>query len=103
MRITLINGSPKKDNSASEVILNKVKRMLPADADLQEVKLNGPVIAEADFELMAAAQVLIFTFPLYVDGIPSHLLHCLTQLEGRLNPAGTNAIRVFRPDQLRLL
>jgi len=94
MKIALINGSPKVKNSASAFILTSVKSLLPADSEFKEFKFNGTILNEIDLEKIADTDVLIFAFPLYVDGIPSHLLHCLDQMETYFNMMETKKIRV---------
>src|SRR5665648_1275463 len=81
MKIALINRSPKVENSSSEFILTSVKSLLPADSVFKEFKFNRPILNEIELEKIADTDVLIFAFPLYVDGIPSHLLHCLDQID----------------------
>ncbi|HAW69762.1 MAG TPA: hypothetical protein DHD79_09105, partial [Firmicutes bacterium] len=44
---------------------------------------------------LAACDTLVFAFPLYVDGIPSHLLSCLSQMEGYLKPLASKEMRVY--------
>src|SRR5659263_95903 len=92
MKIALINGSPKVKNSASEFILTSVKSLLPADSVLKEFKFNRPILNEIDLEKIAGTDVLIFAFPLYVDGIPSHLLRCLDQMETYFNTMETKKL-----------
>src|SRR5659263_462199 len=95
MKIALINGSPKVKNSASEFILTSVKSLLPADSVFKEFKFNRPILNEIDLEKIADTDVLIFAFPLYVDGIPSHLLHCLDQMETYFNTMEMKKIKVY--------
>ena len=95
MKIALINGSPKVKNSASEFILTSVKSLLPADSVFKEFKFNRPILNEIDLEKIADTDVLIFAFPLYVDGIPSHLLRCLDQMETYFNTMEMKKIKVY--------
>lgn len=50
--------------------------------------LRNDRIEEETLSGIAECDALVFAFPLYVDGIPSHLLRWLTVLEGRLAADG---------------
>ena len=95
MKIALINGSPKTSNSASEVLLHTIQTMLPSDADIREFKFNRAELDETELQAVTDSEVLVFAFPLYVDGIPSHLLGCLTQMERTLKLNPMRKIRVY--------
>ncbi len=79
MRIALINGSPKRKNSASEILLNDLKTFITYD--YSEFVFNTSTISDDFIKELNSFDALVFFFPLYVDGIPSHLLSCLCQLE----------------------
>lgn len=84
MKIGLINGSPKPFNSTSEVLLEELKALLPEDHDLisfgfHHAKLNAEQLAD-----VISCDVLVFALPMYMGGIPSHLLHILVQMEKAL-------------------
>lgn len=81
MRIALINGSPKVNNSASETLLADIKRFLINDkTEIQEVGLHDSAVSQEALETLKSTEAWIFSCPLYVDGIPGHLLSCLIQL-----------------------
>lgn len=85
MRIALLNGSPKVKSSASGSLLGSLKSyVLAGDSTLEdvvEIGLHKGVLPEKALEQLENADVLVFACPLYVDGIPAHLLSCLVQLE----------------------
>jgi len=82
MNIGLINGSPKaKGNSSSEVLLDDLNSLFQIDITVQKFHFNKPMITDQVIENLRHCQAWVFAFPLYVDGIPSHLLSCLKQLE----------------------
>ncbi|MDR1794938.1 MAG: NAD(P)H-dependent oxidoreductase [Erysipelotrichaceae bacterium] len=70
MKITLVHGSPKKENksSATRLIIDYLAEQLAG----HEVHR-----ANANSRLSFPMDVIVFVFPLYVDGIPSHLLKAL--------------------------
>lgn len=81
MRLTLINGSPKIKNSASGILLNALKS-LRIDDCITEYNFHTQILpSDMNFEEFAQQEAVVFAFPLYVDGIPSHLVNFLCQLE----------------------
>lgn len=85
MNIALINASPKKTASASKILLNDLKGLLLDkqldEENIKEFSLHTPNITEKEIEGLCKYSTWIFAFPLYVDGIPSHLLSCLYKME----------------------
>lgn len=75
----LINGSPKHGGSASGTLLDILKGHMGTEP--AETGLHGPEPGPEALGIMAGADVWVIAFPLYVDGVPSHLLACLTGLE----------------------
>lgn len=80
MKIALINGSPKPSSSASSLILKDLESLL-SEHEVIQVRIRNPVIKEEDMAFLLSCEVLVFAFPLYVDGIPSHLLSVLEKIE----------------------
>lgn len=82
MKIAFINGSPKIKDSASGCILQELKAFLDQDSNIiSEYCFRKPQLSTKEMEKLTEYNALVFAFPLYVDGIPSHLLNCLIQLE----------------------
>ncbi len=82
MKIALIDGSPKNSGSASGSILQDLRSFSEAETNtLYDYHFKGAVVGAEEVATLRECDVLIFAFPLYVDGIPSHLLRCLVQLE----------------------
>ena len=81
MNIALINGSPKVKDSVSGNILSTLKKLLNESHNIYEYKFNTPQVDHKDIEEIAKCSSIVLAFPLYVDGIPSHLLSCLVQME----------------------
>lgn len=82
MKIALINGSPKIKKSASNDILKALTNCLESDQSIiSQHHFNKPVLEKKEMEKLAKCDAFVFAFPLYVDGVPSHLLSCLIQLE----------------------
>ncbi len=79
-KVGLINGSPKNAESVSGYLLTDIKDFI-RDAEFHEYSMYKTKIDNETMEELLEQEVLIFSFPLYVDGIPSHLLRCLLQLE----------------------
>lgn len=81
MKIALINGSPKGNNSASAGLLADLKSHIGGKAEIAETGLCKTAVSEEILTALIHADVWVFAYPLYVDGIPSHLLSCLMQLQ----------------------
>ena len=81
MKIVLINGSPKVKKSASSVLLEDLKIQLCEKAQIVEAAFHTSTVSEETLEELRNADAWVFAYPLYVDGIPAHLLSCLVQLE----------------------
>ena len=81
MRIALISGSPKVNNSASDALLEDLKGYLGERAEVVNLEFHSPTISKEVSEELAKTDTWVFAYPLYVDGIPGHLLSCLIQLE----------------------
>lgn len=94
MKIVLLNGSPKSKGSASQVLLEEIGNRLGGAerilCNARKNQLHAEVIGH-----LAEADVLVMAFPLYVDGIPSHLLHCMEQLEQELVRARKKKLLVY--------
>jgi multimeric flavodoxin WrbA len=90
MKIALINGSPKAKESASEAVLQMLKPLLHDENEIIEYDFRKSMLNVNELEQIAECNALVFAFPLYVDGIPSHLLNCLYQMEAffKTKPAG---------------
>ena len=93
MKIALINGSPKQRNSASAFLLKELSEKL-AGCVCTEIALHtkGAVTDAAISELLEA-DALALAFPLYVDGVPSHLLAELYEMQHLL--AGRKPLSVY--------
>ena len=81
MKIVLINGSPKVKGSTSEALTGALKGCLSPKADIIEIGFHTPILPQEAIDQMRAADAWVFLYPLYVDGIPGHLLSCLVRLE----------------------
>lgn len=81
MKIALINGSPKVKQSASGALLEDIKGYVSDKAEVVEIALHTAMVLEDIIKELREADVWVFAYPLYVDGIPGHLLSCLMQLE----------------------
>jgi len=81
MKIALINGSPKRKESISGIILEELKQLLPTEHHIETFNINKPSLTEDEIEKLQSCTAWVFAFPLYIDSIPSQLLSCLCQLE----------------------
>lgn len=80
MRVLIVNGSPKKGGSTSKLLGRVMGCLLPGCkvcyADVRSKKEYPSVLGQ-----FKEIDALILAVPLYVDGIPSHVLEFLQQAE----------------------
>lgn len=81
--VALITASPKKKYSTSGKMLEELKSLLPMEKQVAELYLTQASLDEDSLQMLVDAETLVFSFPLYVDGIPSHLLRFLREVEAR--------------------
>ena len=82
MKINVIIGSPKIKESNSEIIVNTLIPLI-ADNDVEIINIKRNSLLKEHLCRIESSDTLIFAFPLYVDGIPSHLLRVLAAIENR--------------------
>ena len=88
MKISIINGSPKAGKSNSEILGNYILSLLKDNEIKKYYSISFRLNNENKNEIYNS-DVLIFLFPLYVDGIPSNLLKLFVEFEKEkvVNPA----------------
>jgi multimeric flavodoxin WrbA len=95
MKAALINGSPKRKHSVSLHMLEYLRGALSPDCDCvpdcNVMRQSGDEILEAVRDCGA----LVFAFPLYVDGIPSHLLAFLDEARDRIAGCAAPGAKVY--------
>ena len=80
MKISIINGSPKAIKSNSEILGNYLSSLFKENEIKKYYSISFRLNDENKNEIYNS-DVLIFLFPLYVDGIPSNLLKLLVEFE----------------------
>ena len=79
MKTVLINCSPKKRFCASAYFLF-LQRLFVSGKKVNE-KLRTPADHARILEQLRDAQAVVFGLPLYVDGVPSHVLRFMEEME----------------------
>ena len=79
-KTVLINCSPKKKLSVSGFIMKCEGQMLRGEKEYFQLRTpsDRPPILNA----LKTAQKAVFVLPLYVDGVPSHMLPFMKEMEG---------------------
>lgn len=91
--IGLINASPKIYKSSSQTIINDFKIFI-SEEEIIEFNIKR-YITILEIEKLLECDKLVFVFPLYVDGIPSHLLEALVQIENYIKNNNTKKPTVY--------
>ncbi len=86
MKTVFLNGSPKKRFSASAYFLF-LQRLFTGGQKVT-LKLSTPADHEAILKELDDAQTVVFSLPLYVDGVPSHVLRFLKKMEAYCREKG---------------
>ena len=79
MKTVFINGSPKKRFCASAYFLFLQRLFVPGKK--VTLKLRTPGDHDRILEELRDADSVVFSLPLYVDGVPSHVLRFLEKME----------------------
>ena len=79
MKTVFINGSPKKSFSASAYFLS-LQRLFTGGQTVTE-KLRTPADHSRILDQLRGADAVVFCLPLFVDGIPSHVLRFMEEME----------------------
>jgi hypothetical protein len=80
MNIVVLNGSPQKKLSASAYFSGILKLMI-AGNKITEYSLRSREHFPLVFESLKTASAVVLAAPLYVDGMPSHVLRFLLEAE----------------------
>ena len=80
MKIGIVNGSPRGKKSNSEILIKYLCSLLEGHKINKYYSFSSKINSEIKSEIHNA-DVLIFSFPLYIDSIPSSLLDILLKFE----------------------
>ena len=86
MKTVFINCSPKKHFCASSYFL--FLQRLFAGGEKVTLKMRTPADYDPILEELRDAQAVVFALPLYVDGVPSHVLRFLEKMEAYCREKG---------------
>jgi len=79
MKTVLINGSPKQKLSVSSYLLGIVRFFVRGEVVSEQVRNEGD--HKRVLECIKDADTVVFGMPLYVDGVPSHMLAFMKAME----------------------
>jgi len=83
MKILFLNGSPKSGASASGLLINALCQRLGDTTEHTMLSVMG-LCKQDFFEQVKDKDAMVVVFPLYVDGIPSHLLRLLHEVKNEI-------------------
>jgi multimeric flavodoxin WrbA len=81
LKVALINGSPKSGKSTSRKILEAVLTQLEPYAETVWIDTAAGKLPDGVCQTLASCDAAVLAFPLYVDGIPAHLLRVMKDVE----------------------
>ena len=79
MKTVFIDCSPKRKFSASGFVASMTSVFVPGIK--KKMKLRTKADHEAILTELTDADAVVFSMPLYVDGVPSHILPFLKEME----------------------
>ena len=79
MKTVMINGSPKKKLSVSAYLISIVRVLIRGTVVVEQIHNQGD--HKRVLEAVKDADTVVFAMPLYVDGIPSHVLAFMQEME----------------------
>ena len=79
MKTVFINGSPKKKLSVSSYLLGIVRLLVKGEVVTEQVR--NAKDHERILNSIKDANTVVFGVPLYVDGVPSHMLTFMKEME----------------------
>lgn len=89
MKISLINASPKVNESTTLLILKYLKTRLLPDTQTETYHINSKEPTHAIIAKIFDADAVVIALPLYMDSLPSHLLEPLLQMENHMKNNNT--------------
>jgi multimeric flavodoxin WrbA len=95
MRIALINGSPKLNNSNSAFLLKRFEPLISTGNEIIHYTINSKPLTEEQYLELCQMDVLVIAFPLYIDAIPSHLFRMFVTLEEYMKTERKKDIYVY--------
>ena len=92
MRVALINASPKVKDSASGALINDFLSCAHGKYECRVITMNKPSLPEESLAILEECEAWVIFYPVYVDGVPGHILSCLRALEERREELGSKHI-----------
>lgn len=79
--ISIINGSPKRGKSTSELMIQYFCQEMSDEKTVTVYDASKAPLQQSQYEEIVNSTALLIVFPLYVDSIPSNALRVLADLE----------------------
>ncbi|MDO5601327.1 MAG: hypothetical protein Q4G07_01030 [Oscillospiraceae bacterium] len=81
MTISIINGSPKRGKSTSELMIKYFCREIGDEKIVRVYDAGKAPLQQKQYDEIMNSTALLMVFPLYVDSFPSNVLRILAELE----------------------
>jgi len=84
MKIVMINGSQKRGESNSGLILERLNDLINGKHDVKTYNSGLNQFTNEVFEEIISGDVIVLAFPLFIFSIPSNTLKMLIELENKI-------------------
>jgi len=95
VKINMINGSQKRGESNSGIILERLNDFIKEKHDVKIYASGLKQFTNEMFEEIISGNVIVLAFPLFVYSIPSNTLRMLIELENRIKQKQDKKLIVY--------
>ncbi|WP_026476578.1 hypothetical protein [Alkaliphilus transvaalensis] len=88
MQIAILDGTPKFKESRSGYLINHMENLLGGNNECHQLKLIRKSQWQQYYKTIDESEVILLVAPLYVDGLPSHVLDFMYHYEKYLKDEG---------------
>lgn len=94
MKIAVCNASPKYNNSTSGILAGYIHSNIHEPNECVDVNIHANTSVDDCLNDLENADTWVLVFPVYIDGIPGHLLSVLAELESKKKRDGISVYAV---------
>lgn len=95
MKIGMIDGSPKVKDSCTKELLLELNRLITEGNELIKLSINSNRMDTTIYDKLYGCDAIVIAMPLYMDGVPSHLLCFMEEMQRFLRQREAKKIFVY--------